>query len=216
MSIINSYFNFDVNCLVINCDVKSIERFNAVIRTKFNADTEISEQVKHWIVMFSEASCTNWIYTCQHSQKNKNKSTSECSIRKRNLHCTANITVLVKKTTKGTIQNDRMLKDGFNGEIKVNFEHNHAVNVGEAYSYLRVSQSTKDKFYEYFNMGMTPACARTYHQLNLVNDEDLSKNFSSIKLLANSHINPRSRQIYTLHDEWRAYKNIVLIKNLIF
>jgi hypothetical protein len=61
MSVINSYFNFEVNCLVINCDVKSIERFNAVIRTKFNADTEISEQVKHWIVMFSEASCTNWI-----------------------------------------------------------------------------------------------------------------------------------------------------------
>lgn len=61
MSIINSYFNFDVNCLVINCDVKSIERFNAVIRTKFNADTEISEQVKHCMVMFSEASCTNWI-----------------------------------------------------------------------------------------------------------------------------------------------------------
>jgi len=75
----------------------------------------------------------------------------------------------------------------------VNFEHNHAVNAGEAYSYLRVSQSTKDKFHEYFNMGMTPACARTY-QLNLVNDEDLSKKFSSIKLLANSHLNPKSRK----------------------
>ncbi|KAL4153503.1 hypothetical protein QTP88_001336 [Uroleucon formosanum] len=73
-----------------------------------------------------------------------------------------------------------MLKDGFNGEIKVNFEHNHAVNVGEAYSYLRVSQSTEDKFYEYYNIGMTPACARTYHQLNLVNDKDFLKNFSKL------------------------------------
>lgn len=85
----------------------------------------------------------------------------------------------------------------------MNFEHNHAVNVGEAFSYLRVSHFTKDKFFEYFNMGMTPASARTFHELNLVNDEDLSTNFSSIKLLANSQLNPRSRQVYTLHDEWR-------------
>jgi len=85
MSIINSYFNFDVNYLVTNCDVKSNERFNAVVRTKFNADTEMSQQVKHWINMFSEATCTNWIaergnanpkrflykkkYSCQHTKK---------------------------------------------------------------------------------------------------------------------------------------------------
>lgn len=61
MSIINSYFNVDVNCLAINCDFKSTESFNVVIRTKFNADTEILEQVKYWSVMFSEATCTNWI-----------------------------------------------------------------------------------------------------------------------------------------------------------
>jgi len=41
MSIINSYFNFDVNC-----DVKSNERFNAVIWTKFNADIEMLSHSK--------------------------------------------------------------------------------------------------------------------------------------------------------------------------
>lgn len=80
----------------------------------------------------------------------------------------------------------------------MNFEHNHAVNVGEAFSYLRVAQSTKEKFFEYFNMGMTPSGARAYHELYLVNDEDLSTNFSSIKLLANSQLNPRARQVYTM------------------
>lgn len=135
MSIIDDYLNFDDNSLVFKCDVKNKERFNAVIRTKINTDSEIPEQVKKWITSFSEATHTNWIverensnpkrflykkmYTCQHSIKNKNKSSSEQHIRKRNLQCTANITILVKKTTKGTIQNDPMLKNGFNGEIKV-------------------------------------------------------------------------------------------------
>lgn len=34
MSIINNYFNFDDNCLVVNCDVTNKKRFNATIRTK--------------------------------------------------------------------------------------------------------------------------------------------------------------------------------------
>lgn len=56
----------------------------------------------------------------------------------------------------------------------------------ETFSYLRVSQSTKDKFFEYFNIGMTPTGTRTFHELNLVNDKDLSSNVSSNKLFGNS------------------------------
>jgi len=52
-------------------------------------------------------------------------------------------------------------------------------------------------------MGMTPAGAREFHELNLASDNDLMTDFSFIKTLANSQINPRTRQIYTLHDEWR-------------
>lgn len=135
MESINNYFNFDINCLVVNCEIKSNEYFNALVRTKFDLDTEISVQVKKWIHFFSEVTSTNWIvecgnvnpkrflfkkkYICHHSEKNKSKSQSELTVRKRNLQCAASITILVKKITKGTIQNDLMLKDGFNGEIKV-------------------------------------------------------------------------------------------------
>jgi len=52
-------------------------------------------------------------------------------------------------------------------------------------------------------MGMTPAGAREFQELNLASDNDLMADFSFTKILANSQINPRARQIYTLHDEWR-------------
>lgn len=83
------------------------------------------------------------------------------------------------------------------------FEHQHSINVGEAFSYIRVNQNSKDQFFEYFNTGMTPVGAREFHELNLAIDKDLMADFSFIKTLANSQINPRTRQIYTLHDEWR-------------
>lgn len=50
---------------------------------------------------------------------------------------------------------------------------------------------------------MTPAGPWEFHELNLASDNNLMADFSSIKTLANSQINPRTRQIYTLHDEWR-------------
>ncbi|KAF0756879.1 Uncharacterized protein FWK35_00017974 [Aphis craccivora] len=43
----------------------------------------------------------------------------------------------------------------------------------------------------------------SFHELNIVSDEDLSTDVLHLKILANSQINPRSRQIYYLHDEWR-------------
>lgn len=55
-------------------------------------------------------------------------------------------------------------------------------------------------------MGMTPSGAREFHELNLASDDDIMSDFSVIKTLSNSQINPRPRQyiyIYTLHDEWR-------------
>lgn len=46
-------------------------------------------------------------------------------------------------------------------------------------------------------MGITLAGAREFQELNLASDDNLLDYFSFIKILANSQINPRTRQIYT-------------------
>lgn len=85
----------------------------------------------------------------------------------------------------------------------MNFKHNHRVQVGEAFSYLRLSEATKTKFVEYFNMGMSPASAHKFHELSIIGEHGACTEFSDVTLLANSQINPRLRQIYVLYDEWR-------------
>lgn len=131
---VSQIFKFDTSCVVLNCDVKTCEHFNAVLQTVFDINNDLSKLVQDWINKFSEETLTNWIvsrkiinpkrflfkkiYKCQHNEKNKSKSL-EMKTRNRNLKCDATITILVKKITKDTIKNDNLLKDGLNTEIKV-------------------------------------------------------------------------------------------------
>lgn len=131
---VSQFFKFDTSCVVLNSDIKTCENFNAVLRTIFDINNDLSKLVQDWINKFSEETFTNWIvfrqisnpkrflfkkiYKCQHNEKNKSKHT-ELKTRNRNLKCDATITILIKKITKDTIKNDNLLKDGLNTEIKV-------------------------------------------------------------------------------------------------
>lgn len=84
--------------------------------------------------------------------------------------------------------------------LQINFIHSHRLRVGEAFSYLRVNDETKNKFLEYFKMGMGPSAAHKFHEMSISGEQNFAMD---VKLLANAQINPRLRQIYTLYDEWR-------------
>ncbi|KAJ8915308.1 hypothetical protein NQ315_014816 [Exocentrus adspersus] len=67
---------------------------------------------------------------------------------------------------------------------KIESQHNHQTQVAEAFSYLRVTNETKELFWKYFDEGMTPSCAKSYHELILEqNDENV------IKVLSNTQDN---------------------------
>jgi hypothetical protein len=62
--------------------------------------------------------------------------------------------------------------------------------------------ATKEIFIQYFADGMTPATAKTIHELKLIEQhgDDITDIAST---LANAHINPTQRQVYHLYDKWR-------------
>ncbi|XP_029347796.1 protein ALP1-like [Acyrthosiphon pisum] len=95
------------------------------------------------------------------------------------------------------------MRQGLDTEIKVVFVHTHRVYNAEAYSYLRVSEEVRENFITYFNGGMTPAAAKTYHEVQLTSSIDDADNMECIQQLANAQINPTDRQIYQLYETWR-------------
>lgn len=84
--------------------------------------------------------------------------------------------------------------------LQITFKHSHQIQVAEAFSYLRMTNETKQLFWTYFNEGMTPSCAKSYHELSLEQNEN---DVDFIKVISNTQINPNDRQVYILHDEWR-------------
>lgn len=49
---------------------------------------------------------------------------------------------------------------------------------------------------------MTPAAAKTYHEVQLTSSIDDTDNMECIKQLANAQIDPTDRQIYQLFETW--------------
>lgn len=139
---ISQIFKFDSSCVVLISDFKTCEHFNAVIRTVFDSNNDLSKLTQDWINKFSEETLTNWIvfrqisipkrflfkkiYKCQHNKKNKSKN-FELKTHNRNLKCDATIVIIFKKITKDTIKNDNFLKEGLNTEIKVRNQIVHII-----------------------------------------------------------------------------------------
>ncbi|KAL4126510.1 hypothetical protein QTP88_010732 [Uroleucon formosanum] len=98
-------------------------------------------------------------------------------------------------------------------KIAVVFVHTHRVYNAEAYRDThRVSEEVRENFITYFNGEMTPAAAKTYHEVQITSSMDNADNMECIKQLANAQINPTDRQIYQLFETWRLVK----IKYLLF
>lgn len=117
------------------------------------------------------------------------------------MKCPMTIDIKIKKINKDTIKNDKeFLKRPvpLPAVITIRNAHNHPTrNNHEALRNLRPTSETVEKFIEYFNDGMGPAEAVRFHESKLRLEED-----STIKL-ANSSINPTSRQVIHLHENWR-------------
>lgn len=63
-----------------------------------------------------------------------------------------------------------------------------------------MSGSTKEKFYKYFEDGLSASEAKSFHRSSLVATTPLEE---ICEVLANGHINPIDRSIYHLYETWR-------------
>ncbi|KAK4875289.1 hypothetical protein RN001_011711 [Aquatica leii] len=112
---------------------------------------------------------------------------------------------IVKKENKFSRCRDPFLKEGLNAIVEVHFTHSHRVSMAEAYSYLRISSSTKDQFLKYFSEGLNPSEAKRYHTSTLMATASGDK---ICETLANAQVNPMERSIYHLYEQWRFQANV--------
>jgi len=61
-TMISNLFDFDSYCAIIKSNVEDSEKFEIVLRTKFNTiDESYHKTCDDWVKLFSESSKTNWI-----------------------------------------------------------------------------------------------------------------------------------------------------------
>lgn len=197
-------------------DFQSQDKFSFTVKCKpGNYKDEYSGFSTDFIQKFSTFTNTNWIvrstfpklqrlayrklFVCQHSSFNKKK---ENQNRVRARACDASIDIKAKKVNRNTCRYDADLKDGFTLLLKVDFSHSHLIHVAEAYSYLRSDNETDDCFRQYFEAGMSPASAQTFHEMKLLEQHGKE----SAAYLANAQLNSSENHIYYLYKTWRKNK----------
>lgn len=191
------------------------DKFEVLVQCKLLCYETFDMKCDEWIKQFSQLTNTNWItkrrfpkavrydfrkiFLCQHSSLNKSDRLNKNNT-SRNLICHANIDFKFKKINRNTVKNDPLLKIGLSVVIKIDYRHSHRLNVAQAFRLLRCSDHTKQQFLSYFKSGMTPASAKTYHEMHLTESSPIAHIAAT---LANSQINPTNRQIYHLYESWR-------------
>lgn len=121
----------DPACKIILNTVINDDKYTAEVKTKFSDNHET--ECRNWIKKFSVETHTDWIvsytypnvkkldfrkdFVCQHSSRNKSRSSSR--LRNRNFNCQATLVVKIRKITKDTKKKDLLIREGFNTSIKV-------------------------------------------------------------------------------------------------
>lgn len=83
-------------------------------------------------------------------------------------------------------------------EIKIHYLHSHPLENAQILSLMPVSSSIKEMFLSYFESGMSPAVAISYHMSQL----EMHPDFSEVDL-ADAAVNPLPTAVYYLHKQWR-------------
>ena len=97
---------------------------------------------------------------------------------------------------------------GFLGVVKVSWCHSHTVGDANVDSLikLKVSDTTKKEFISYFEMGMGPSHAKSYHQEVLESQPDFNPGVT----LADSSVNPKDHVVHSLYNYIKQCKHMFL------
>lgn len=117
----------DANSKVIKYEtVTAYDNFSIILRTKMEKGENWSDTCNRWLEKFSNQTNSKWVVkaTFPKVQRIEYRKVFFCkensiSSRNHNKSCPAKIDIKVKKSSVHTIKKDKLLKTGYNAEIKV-------------------------------------------------------------------------------------------------
>ncbi|GBL96639.1 hypothetical protein AVEN_207802-1 [Araneus ventricosus] len=123
-------------------------------------------------------------FECQHSSFNKVPVMKIMKGISKNAACPASVTVKIKLDTINTRMSDDFIRRGLVGVVTITPFHKHSLMTAETLRFLP-AEDCREKFEEYFNVGMGPVESTKYHSKFLEMNPALQPSD-----LANSRINP--------------------------
>lgn len=117
----------DENCKIIKfAQVAAYDNFSIVLRTKMEKGVNWSDTCSKWVEKFSAQTNSKWVVKATYPkvQRIEYRKVFFCkensiSSRNHNKSCPAKIDIKVKKVSVHTVKKDKLLKTGYNTEIKV-------------------------------------------------------------------------------------------------
>ena len=191
---------------VVNFD--NLDSFNCQFR--INLDNE--DSTRKWIADYNEKTKETMVFECckslsgkhvikkfflrcqhkqrqtgQHTKCNKPLKTTHKVHNNKQTNCPAQMKVTLLPPKK---------QNGFCVDVTLSHTHNHAVDIADALRFRPISECTKQKYYDLFRQGHSPASAHLEYETHLTYKEEPN-------LLADRSINPKLSDIYNLFDKWR-------------
>ena len=186
---------------------KDLDSFNCELKIKL----ETEESIRKWIGEYNEKTKETMVYECcknlsgkrvvkkmylrcqhkqrqtgKHTKSNKTLKTTHKQHNNRNTDCPAQILVtLLPPNTR----------DGFCVAVTLKHTHNHFVDVADALRFRRISDSTKEKYYDLFRQGHSPSSAHLEYETQLT--------YKDTQLLADRNVNPKISDVYNMFNKWR-------------
>lgn len=117
----------DSNCKIVKFDnVAAYDNFSIIVRTKMERGDNWSDTCTKWVEKFSIQTNSKWVVkaTFPKVQRIEYRKVFFCkensiSSRNHNRSCAAKIDIKIKKSSVHTLKKDKLLKTGYNAEIKV-------------------------------------------------------------------------------------------------
>ena len=188
---------------------RDIESFHCT----FKLDVDNEENVRKWLAAYNEKTKETMVYEscrngkgkrvakkfylrCQHKQRKTGKHTKSNKTLKtthklhnnRNMDCPAQIIA--------TLLSPQKSRNGFGADVVLKHNHNHLVHVADALRFRRMSVDTKEKYYDLFSQGHSPATAHLEYETSLMYCDEP-------QLIADRNVNPKKSDVYNLFNKWR-------------
>ena len=193
--------------MVTVTNFKDLDSFNCELKIKL----ETEESIRKWIGEYNEKTKETMVYECcknlsgkrvvkkmylrcqhkqrqtgKHTKSNKTLKTTHKQHNNRNTDCPAQILVtLLPPNTR----------DGFCVAVTLKHTHNHFVDVADALQFRRITDSTKEKYYDLFRQGHSPSSAHLEYETQLT--------YKDTQLLADRNVNPKISDVYNMFNKWR-------------